>query len=187
MNLLPLEPEQLLETQRIAALLFPWESEHQEALAAVAYPNLRDEFLTRHALSSVRCWTSRVGQEVAGFAAVYAYDAQPDELWLAWFGLLPEYRGRGAGAELLDEVIALAQREGRETLRLWTTDEPEYATALRLYARRGFVSEPCPALPGETWRTEVLSLALRGGPVRAWSMLAQPPPLCGREHSLVAA
>lgn len=187
MKLLPLEPEQLLETQRIAALLFPWESEHQEALAAVVYSGARDDFMARHALSSIRCWTSKAGSEVAGFATVYGYVNHPDELWLAWFGLLPEFRGRGAGAELLDAVIALAQREGRETLRLWTTDEPEYATALRLYARRGFVSEPCVPLPGETWRTDVWSLALHGGAVRPWSSLAQRPPLCGREHPLVAA
>jgi GNAT superfamily N-acetyltransferase len=187
MNLQALEPEQLLATQRIAALLFPWESEHQEALAAVIYPTVRDAFLHRHSLHSVRCWTTKSGHDVAGFASVYGYTAQPDELWLAWFGLRPEFRGRGAGAELLDAVIALAEREGRETLRLWTTDEEEYATAIRLYLRRGFVPEVCAPMPGETWRTEVFSLALRGGRPRLWADVPQRPALCGREEPLVAA
>jgi GNAT superfamily N-acetyltransferase len=187
MNLQPLEPQQLLPVQRMAAVLFPWESEHQQALAAVVYPNTREAFLRSHALADVRCWTSHAGSEVAGFATLYQYAAQPDEMWLAWFGFREEFRGRGAGAQLLDEVIAIAKREKHHTLRLWTTDEEEYAAAIRLYLRRGFVSENCSALPGETWRTHVFSLGLSHEGARPWASLPNQPMLCGRDSALVAA
>jgi GNAT superfamily N-acetyltransferase len=187
MNLQPLQPQQLAGVQQLAARLFPYEDEHQQALAAVVCPDVRDAFTARRQLAGVRCLTSSEGDELAGFASLYEYAAQPDEMWLAWFGLKEAFRGRGAGAELMDAVISLGRREQRHTLRLWTTDEREYGAALRLYLRRGFTVETCPPLPGETWTCHVLSLGLTSLGARPFTSLLHPPALCGRESALVAA
>ena len=95
---------------------------------------------------------------------------------------------RGKGAELLDWVIAEARAEQKRTLRLWTTNEPEYAKATALYQTRGFRSEIWPALPGETWQTLVFSLGLDGQPPTTWAQRSPQHELCGREApQLVAA
>ncbi len=188
MHFQPLRSEDLAATQKIASSLFPWEDEHEAAHRAALDPAGSGTFLLDHRLDSVRCWTAN-GENglVRGFATVYGYSAQPDESWLAWFGLAPEARGRGTGARLLDWVIAHVQTEGRRTLRLWTTDEAEYAVATRLYLRRGFVAEPVSALPGDEWRTMVFSLPLDNRPLVPWSGLAGQIELCGRQRMLTPA
>ena len=185
MKLQMLQAESLYATQQVAAELFPWEHEHQLALSAVVDPLAHADFYEERKLASVRCWTVQAdrapAEDIGGLAMLYGYRAQPDELWPAWFGLMPRLRGLGAGRELLDWVVDMARREGRRTLRLWTTDEAEYAAALRLYARCGFRTESHPALPGEEWRTLVLSLGLDGRLPVPWSQVAHRGELCGRE------
>lgn len=188
MNFKPLAAEHLAVTQQVAAELFPWEREHSQALAAAVTPHAHQEFYAARRLASVHCWTAQVGHgPVCGLATLYGYHAQPDERWLAWFGLRPDARGCGAGAKLLDWLINTMRNEGRQTLRLWTTNEPEYTRATELYTRRGFVAEEHPALPGETWQTLVYSLSLDGHPPIPWAAVLDRGELCGREVPLLAA
>lgn len=188
MYLEPLAPATLAPAQRVAAALFPWEQEHELALPAALAPAAHPAFYAAHRLASVRSWTAHfTASAVCGIATLYGYEAQPDEVWLAWFGLLPLARGHGGGGQLLDWLIASSRAEGRHTLRLWTTDEPEYAAAVQLYRRRGFVAEPHPALPGEDWNTFVFSLGLRDRPACPWSAVPDRGELCGRVAPLAPA
>lgn len=181
-------PDTLVETQQLAAELFPWEHEHQIALAAAVAPASHLDFLRQHKLSSVQFWTPTREGRVCGLAGLYQYEAQPDEAWLAWYGLQASARGHGEGTALLDWVIAEASAEHKQTLRLWTTDEAEYTKALALYTAHGFRTEPWSALPGETWHTFVLSLGLDGQVPQTWSERSPLGELCGREApQLVAA
>lgn len=186
LQLSPLTNGELAGAKALASRLFPWESEHQDALAAVADPSLHHGFVSARGLTRVRavclCGTGRV----VGLASVYEYRAQPDEAWLAWFGLAPEVRGQGWGSKMLDWVIRQAREENKTVLRLWTTIEDEYATALQLYARRGFRPELQPTLPGENWQTVVLSLSLTGGTPPPWRSQANGTPLCGRVIRIAA-
>jgi GNAT superfamily N-acetyltransferase len=188
MNFQPLSSERLVATQRLATELFPWEREHQAALAAAVSPFEHAQFCAAHRLASVRCWTVHQGEgPVSGLATLYGYAAQPDEVWLAWFGLTEAMRGCGGGSRLLDWLIASARAEGRHALRLWTTNEEEYARATQLYLRRGFVPEEYAALPGEDWKTLVFSLGLDGHAAIPWSAVMDRGELCGREAPAVAA
>ena len=180
-------PDTLVETQHLAAELFPWEHEHQSSLLAAVAPAAHGTFLRDRGLASIRFWTSIQDGHVAGLAGLYNYTAQPDETWLAWYGLQVAARGRGKGAELLDWVIAEACSEQKRVLRLWTTDEDEYAKAITLYRARGFRSEPWPSLPGETWQTLVLSLGLDGCEPTTWAQHSLHHELCGREAPQLAA
>ena len=186
MHFQPLLTEHLVATQRVAATLFPWEQEHRTALAAAVQPGDHREFFAARGLSSLRCWTMHLSAGPVGLATLYGYAAQPDELWLAWFGLMPEARGCGHGRLALDWVIAQAKAEGRRTLRLWTTDEFEYAAAVQLYQGRGFCAESYPALPGEEWNTLVFSLGLDGRRPAPWSAVTDGRELCGREAPSLA-
>jgi GNAT superfamily N-acetyltransferase len=188
MNLVPLMPDTLVETQQLAAELFPWEHEHQVALAATVAPASYSEFFQSRKLAAVNFWTPMLAGRVCGLAGLYHYHDQPDEAWLAWYGLHSSARGHGEGTALLDWVIAEASAEHKKTLRLWTTDEAEYAKAMNLYTSHGFRPEPWSALPGETWHTFVLSLGLDGQAPIPWAQRSPFGELCGREApQLVAA
>jgi GNAT superfamily N-acetyltransferase len=182
MKFLPLQAETLAATQQVAVELFPWEHEHQLALPAALDPVAHAGYYSDRGLESVRCWTAQLmGGPVSGMAMLWGYRAHPDEVWLAWFGLLPAVRGHGAGTKMLDWLIALSRAEGRRTLRLWTTNEAEYRTAMGLYTRRGFTAEQHPPLPGEDWSTLVFSLGLDGHVPTPWSEMSNRSELCGRE------
>ena len=49
---------------------------------------------------------------------------------------MPEYRGRGIGGRILEEIESLARREGLTRLVLETGNN--FDAALRIYARKGF-------------------------------------------------
>ncbi len=188
MNVVPLMPDTLVETQQLAAKLFPGEHKHQFAPTATVAPNAHTSFFRDHVRSRVEFWTPILQNRVVGLAGLYHYAAQPDELWLAWYGLHATARGQGRGTRFLEWIIARAAAEHKRTLRLWTTDEAEYAKALELYESHGFRSEPWAALPGETWHTYVLSLGLDGHQPLPWARLHPSGELCGREAPhLVAA
>ena len=60
------------------------------------------------------------------------------DVWLAYFGIMPEFRGRGLGKWLLSEALATAWLREPERVRVetCTLDDPR---ALPLYQRMGFV------------------------------------------------
>lgn len=64
-------------------------------------------------------------------------DRPPGELRVMDVALLPEFRGRGVGTELLRRVLA----EGAATARPVTIHVERLNPARRLYARLGFVAE----------------------------------------------
>jgi GNAT superfamily N-acetyltransferase len=64
--------------------------------------------------------------------------AEERETRLSYFGLVPEFIGRGYGAYLLQAAIDCAWL--RPIARLWlTTSHFDHPKALRLYQRAGFV------------------------------------------------
>jgi len=178
---------ELDETRRVIAELFPWEDEHQTALATSLEPEAHGAFLVERRLERIRFWIARFDNRVVGVAGLYDYRGMPSETWLSWFGLLPVMRGHGQGARLLDWIIQLVRQEGRAVLRLWTTDEEEYAAATRLYLKRGFAVEEYPVLPGEDWRTLVMSLGLNGTTPIPWLSIRDRPELCGRMIPVAAS
>jgi GNAT superfamily N-acetyltransferase len=187
MRIEQLAPAVLEETQQVASELFPWEDEHHTALSAALFPEAHAGFLDSRRLNSARFWIARFEGRVAGLAGLYDYRGMPSDVWLSWYGLLPFARGRGHGGRLLDWVIRSARDEGRTVFRLWTTVEDEYRLAIQLYEKRGFTAEEYPPLPGETWRTIVMSLGLTGATPIPWLSMADRPGLCGRVAPMAAA
>jgi ribosomal protein S18 acetylase RimI-like enzyme len=60
------------------------------------------------------------------------------ECYLAELYVVPEQRGRGLGRALMEAAIALARREGADTMDLGTADDDHAARAL--YESMGFNS-----------------------------------------------
>lgn len=78
------------------------------------------------------------GDAVLGTAAAVPY--APSVIELGKMAVAPEGQGRGIGRRLGEAVIAYARESGAQTLFLLSN--VKLATALRLYARLGFVRVP---------------------------------------------
>jgi len=70
-------------------------------------------------------------------ASLKVYPYERDGAGIYAFGVLPEYRGRGIGRQLLTEVCQQLRTEGRTRIALEV--ETTNATAHRLYLACGFV------------------------------------------------
>ncbi|HET6497678.1 MAG TPA: GNAT family N-acetyltransferase [Coriobacteriia bacterium] len=78
---------------------------------------------------------------VVGTTGLYRKHSDANEaVWLSWFCVAPEHRGRGVGGRLLDFSIERARRTGARHLRLFTSNIPAEACAQGLYESRGLVA-----------------------------------------------
>lgn len=55
-----------------------------------------------------------------GIVGLYEIEGYPNDIWLNWLAVLPEYRRRGIGTQILMRIIALAREYNRKTFRLYT-------------------------------------------------------------------
>jgi ribosomal protein S18 acetylase RimI-like enzyme len=77
---------------------------------------------------------------VLGTTGLYRYKKDFDEaVWLSWFCVDPNARGRGVGQALLEHSVARARETGFSLMRLYTSTDPNEASAQRLYERNGFM------------------------------------------------
>lgn len=113
---------------------------------------------------SVRYYIAYINNEQIGITGIYHY--QEDEAWLAWFGILPQYRNKGYGKKLLEETIKIAKEQKYNTFRLYT-DRIENAKAIKLYEKLGFVGEKysCEKLSYDCW---IYSKSLYDNNVKLW-------------------
>ncbi len=77
-------------------------------------------------------------KEVLGTTGLYSYTKDRHEaLWLAWFCVAPEARGKGIGKKLLSFSITEARKASVRYLRLYTSDDPNERDAQFLYEKFG--------------------------------------------------
>ena len=70
-----------------------------------------------------------------GVTGIYAQN--PDECWLGWFGIRPEYRGKGYATAMLDLQLKLMQDYGYKICRIYT-NKIINKEAVCLYIKKGF-------------------------------------------------
>ena len=108
--------------------------------------------------------------EPAGIVGLYAYKEYPSDIWLDWFGILPEHRSKGYGSRLLKFAKQEAMKLGFDCLRLWTDDKDnEYAVAW--YQKDGFILEIYSNPDDEhiqSGNTVILSIGLNGNTPEKW-------------------
>lgn len=71
---------------------------------------------------------------LAGLSSQYA--ERKDELWLGWFGVLPEYRNEGIGSEALKLIEEKAKSFGCDTLMTYIDKS---CKPLKFYQRNNFM------------------------------------------------
>ncbi len=70
-----------------------------------------------------------------GCCGLYSLDKNTDELWLSWFGIIPEYRNKGIGKQSLAFLEKLATIDGCKIIRSYVDKEGK---PLGFYMRNGF-------------------------------------------------
>ena len=95
-----------------------------------------DELASYFASPTVQVWILRVSGETAGYFELKRHDS--DSVEIVYFGLLPDFFGKGLGGWMLTRAIeqAFAMRASLVTLHTCTLDSPR---ALPNYLARGFV------------------------------------------------
>jgi GNAT superfamily N-acetyltransferase len=94
-----------------------------------------DEIRAHLAVPGISLWVMYTGGAPAGYFELLKYEDGSTEI--AYFGLLPEFIGRGLGKHLLTEAVerAWAEAPNRVWLHTCTLDDP---AAMPNYLKRGF-------------------------------------------------
>lgn len=78
------------------------------------------------------------GDRTIGICGLYGLEENSTtELWLGWFGILPEIRSSGHGAKVLAELKDIARSLGCKTLRSYVDKDGK---PLPFYHRNGFTT-----------------------------------------------
>lgn len=94
--------------------------------------------------AAITFWSLREDGKLLGFGALKKIEPGHGEV--KSMRTDPEALGRGVGSAMLAHIVSEARRRGYLRLSLETGSTPEFAGALRLYERDGFV--PCAAFGG---------------------------------------
>lgn len=139
MNLKPVTFDNFLEAIEIQNDIFP----HEDGTLNILSSLDRDLFMKATGLfypdDKVKYYIAYVDKKPVGITGLYS-ENNINEAWLAWFGILPEFRNCGYGRQLLEETIKLAKNRNYKTLRLYT-DKIGNAKAIKLYEKLGFIGE----------------------------------------------
>ncbi len=74
-----------------------------------------------------------------GVVGLYSYHEYPDDAWLSWFGILPQYRGKNYGVKAFEFFEELGKTKGYQNIRVYT--EAEFDKAINLYQKMGMIKE----------------------------------------------
>ena len=69
-----------------------------------------------------------------GIIGLYEKKEYPDDVWITWFGVVPQYRNHGIGTQMLLKIIEVAKSYNKKNLRLNTYETWNYK-AQNIYNR----------------------------------------------------
>jgi GNAT superfamily N-acetyltransferase len=128
-----LAPGDLGEIIRLHGTVYSRENGHGIAFEAYVAEGMA-EFFHSYDADRDRLWLYEDAGRIVG--TLFLMHRQ-DVAQLRYFLVLPEYRGRGLGKDLMDRYMAALASCGYRQSFLWTTNE--LPAAASLYTRHGFV------------------------------------------------
>jgi putative acetyltransferase len=142
MNPIPLSEKYLEQTIKLASEIFPdnvekiWNPDRSFTFSLRQDPG-PDEWRNQN---RPRYWIIVNNEdEVVGVTGLYRMEGDPsDVVWLGWYCVRPDQRGKGVGRKLLEWTIEKARSEGFKKLKLYTSTSPNEARAQELYEKLGF-------------------------------------------------
>ena len=122
--------ERAIETAR---QIFPSEIHAEGFWPEVAYKMAIEENNPRFAYYlAFNC------ESVVGITGHYPPAGGKPQIWLGWFGVLPNKRRKGYGSEILKATCQTVAAFGVSELNLYSRDQDEEPAAQRLFLRYGF-------------------------------------------------
>lgn len=110
-------------------------------LKASADKKLIEEVYGKNYRKSVDFWLCKnQNNKIIGITGIYSYIEYPDCAWCGWFGILPEYQGKGFGKKLFLWTMEKAKEMGFKSFHLYT-DLEDNKTAVELYRKIGMIEE----------------------------------------------
>ncbi len=67
-----------------------------------------------------------------GIVGLYNVEGYPDDVWVDWLGVLPEYRNRGIGTQMLLHICEVARQYGKRNIRLYSFNK-SYPLGISIY------------------------------------------------------
>jgi GNAT superfamily N-acetyltransferase len=133
----PLSGENLEEGIKLLYEIFPDDAQKAELAYRASIDPKSSYWKTRRILDYYLVMDKEV-EKIVAITGFYQLDSHSEEeIWLGWYGVSVEFRGRGIGRNVLEWTINKAKGLGFKKFRLWTTDSPEEAIAQKLYESLG--------------------------------------------------
>lgn len=141
---LPLSSENINEATKLVKSVFPDDFNGQEGIDA--YNSSLDKekyksFFDDHHLETLEYFVVKnsSSENIIGVTGLYTrnIDTQ-DIIWLGWYCLSAQERGKGFGREILEWTMNIAREKGYTKMKLYTSTDPNEATAQILYEKLGF-------------------------------------------------
>ncbi len=84
-------------------------------------------------------YTYRPQAPLVGITGLHHYQwGPPENVWLAWFAVHPDFQHQGIGRSLLIAIEQMATRMGYVKLFIETYDHPDFDRARKFYSACGF-------------------------------------------------
>jgi len=109
--------------------------------ARFALATFRFHFACRqHAIDDGRrLFVCEIAGRLRGVVGLHHYHwGPPENVWLSWFAVDPEFQGAGLGSQLFESATRLARDLGHRRLFIETYSSPTFDRAVRFYRRHGF-------------------------------------------------
>ena len=140
MKLILVDKENYKEAIRVQNSIFPNENGTLNIIASLDIDLFVKTTGLEYKNDHVKYYLAEVDGRYVGITGMYYYDEYIDSAWLGWYGVLPEYRNKGYGREILRKTTDLAREKGFQNMRLYT-DFVDNHNAINLYEEEGFVGE----------------------------------------------
>ncbi len=124
--------DNLEQAKIVQRLIFP----NEDGSNDLFYSTENDRVLLR----MFKYFLVRVKGKIIGITGLYSFISYPEDVFLGWFGVVPDERLKGFGEKILIKTEQLAKSLGYKNIRLYT-DQIDNSNAVRLYQKFGYISE----------------------------------------------
>ena len=151
--------ENINEATKLVRSVFPDDFNGQEGIdaynASLNKENYKSFFESHH-LETLEYFVvgDSSSEKIIGVTGWYTRTIDDkDTIWLGWYCLSQEERGKGFGRKILEWTMDKAREKGYTKMKLYTSTDPNEATAQILYEKLGFKIVDEELKEGENYKT----------------------------------
>lgn len=142
-DIIPVDKSNTEETIKLLNRIFPRDinryNNPEIGIKCSQDPEKYKEYYEHFKLEWTNPFVLKEDGKIIGTTGIYHLNTDPDDtVWLGWFCIAPEHRGRGLGRKLLEWTMDLARSRSFRKLKLYTSDDPDLANSEILYDKLGF-------------------------------------------------